>query len=171
MKLKYGKESKIVNAYVEGIMSLPLIYGANPNKVSQFYEKLCSNVQALETMGKLGEVNGYVRMTLNKLEGIRGDLVRTDDDWQEWRFPELVEALRKWTIRNPPKHSERQNQDKPPPFKPVKPFLPKNRSYQTRRRPRGTKKKTVRLLRKCKPSVRQLRQSDHTTRAQKGVEL
>ena len=36
--------------------------------------------------------------------------------------------------------------------------------------PRGTKKKTVRLLRKCKPSVRQLRQSDHTTRAQKGVE-
>ena len=37
---------------------------------------VCSNVQALETMGKLGEVNGYVRMTLNKLEGIRGDLVR-----------------------------------------------------------------------------------------------
>ena len=108
-------------------------YGANPNKVSQFYEKLCSNVQALETMGKLGEVNNYVRMTLNKLEGIRGDLVRTDDDWQEWRFPQLVEALRKWTIRNPPKHSEeRQSQDKPPPFKPVKPFLPKNRSYQTR---------------------------------------
>ena len=114
-------------------MSLPSIYGANPNKVSQFYEKLYSKVQALETMGKLGEVNGYVRMTLNKLEGIRGDLVRTDDDWQEWRFPQLVEALRKWTIRNPPKHSEeRQSQDKLPPFKPVKPFLPKNRSYQTR---------------------------------------
>ena len=33
-----------------------------------------------------------------------------------------------------------------------------------------TQKKTVRLLRKGKPSVRQLRQSDHTTRAQKGVE-
>ena len=61
-------------------MSLPVIYGANPNKVWQFYEKLCSSVQALETMGKLGEVNGYVRMTLTKLEGIRGDLVRTDDD-------------------------------------------------------------------------------------------
>ena len=133
LKLKFGKESEIVNAYVDGIMSLPSIYGANPNKVSQFYEKLCSNVQALETMGKLGEVNGYVRMTLNKLEGIRGDLMRTDDDWQEWRFPQLVEVLRKWTIRNPPKHSEeRQIQDKPPPFKPVKPFLPKNTSYQTR---------------------------------------
>ena len=167
MKLKYGKESKIVNAYADGIMSLPSIYGANPNKVSQFYEKLCSNVQALETMGKLGEVNGYVRMTLNKLEGIRGDLVRTDDNWQEWRFPQLGETLRKWTIRNPPKHSEeRQSQDKPPPFKPVKPFLPKFLPNT----PRGTKKKTVRLLRKGKPSVRQLRQSDHTTRAQKGVE-
>lgn len=33
-----------------------------------------------------------------------------------------------------------------------------------------TQKKTVRLLRKGKPSVCQLRQSDHTTRAQKGVE-
>lgn len=82
---KVRKESKIVNAYAEGIMSLPAIYGANPNKVLQFYEKLCSNIQALKTMGKLREVNGYARMTLNKLEGVRGDLVRTDH-WQEWKF-------------------------------------------------------------------------------------
>ena len=109
LKTKFGKEREIVNAYVSSIMSLPVINGANPNKVSQFYEKLCSNVQALETMGKLGEVNGYVRMTLNKLEGIRGDLVRTDDDWQEWKFDQLVEALRKWTVRNPPKILTRRN--------------------------------------------------------------
>ena len=93
LKTKFGKESEIVNAYVRSIMSLPVIYGANPNKVSQVYEKLCSSVQALETMGKLGEVNGYVRMTLNKLEGITGDLVRADDDWQEWKFHQLVEGL------------------------------------------------------------------------------
>ena len=47
----------------------------NPNKILDFYEKLCSNMLSLETMGKFGEVNGYVRMTLNKLEGIRADLV------------------------------------------------------------------------------------------------
>lgn len=34
LKLTFGKESEIVNAYVDGIMSLPSIYGANPNKVS-----------------------------------------------------------------------------------------------------------------------------------------
>ena len=63
-------------------MSLPMIYGVNPNKESQFYEKLCSNVQALETMAKLGEVIGYVRMPLNKLEGIRGDLINSENRQQ-----------------------------------------------------------------------------------------
>ena len=46
-------------------------------------------------------------MTIDKLEGIRGDLVRTDDDWQEWDFPRLTEALRKWTERNPIKSSDK----------------------------------------------------------------
>ena len=52
-------------------------------------------------MGKLREVTGYVRLTLDKLPGIRADLVRMDDDWQEWEFSQLVEALRKWCERNP----------------------------------------------------------------------
>jgi hypothetical protein len=56
-------------------------------------------------------VSGYVRMTIDKLEGIRNDLVRTDDDWQEWKFPELIEALRKWTVRNPVKQED-SNSDK-----------------------------------------------------------
>lgn len=33
-------------------------------------------------------------MTLNKLPGIRGDLVRTDPQWKEWNFGKLVEALK-----------------------------------------------------------------------------
>ena len=64
-------------------MALPHIPGSQPSKIHDFYEKLLSNVQALETLGKLREISGYVRMTIDKLEGIRGDLVRTDDDWQE----------------------------------------------------------------------------------------
>ena len=35
------------------------------------------------------------------MPGIRADLVRLDDDWQDWGFTQLVEALRKWTERNP----------------------------------------------------------------------
>ena len=107
LKTKYGKESEIVNAYVTNIMSLETVHGANPNKISIFYEKLSANVQALETLGRIGEVNGYVRLTLDKLDGIRGDLVRTDDDWQSWKFPNLIEALTKWTERNPPRQEDK----------------------------------------------------------------
>jgi len=53
---------------------------------TDFHDKLVINVQALDTMGKLVEVNGYVRLILDKLPGIRADLVRMDDDWQEWKF-------------------------------------------------------------------------------------
>ena len=98
---KYGQTSEVVNAYVENIMSLPTIGGTQPARIHDFYEKLLFNVQSLETMRKLREVNGYVRMTIDKLPGIRGDLVRTDDSWREWNFPKLVDELRKWTERNP----------------------------------------------------------------------
>ena len=80
LQRKYGKPSEVVNAYVENIMSLPTINGSQPNEIHEFYEKLLFNVQSLETMGKLQEVNGYVRLTTDNLPGI-GDLVRTDDSW------------------------------------------------------------------------------------------
>ena len=92
-----------MNAYVQNIMYLPVIQGTNAGKIHDFYTKLLFNVQSLETLGKLWGVNGYVRMNLYKLEGIRGPLVRTDDDWRQWDFPKLVDALRKWTERNPVK--------------------------------------------------------------------
>ena len=60
LKTNYGKESEIVNAYVNNIMALPATHRANPNKISEFYEKLSSNMQALESMGKLQQVGGYV---------------------------------------------------------------------------------------------------------------
>ena len=101
LRNKYGKTSEIVNAYVQNIMGLPVISGANPARIHQFYEVLSFNVKALETLGKLKEVNGYVRMSINKLPGIRGDLVRTDENWQEWDFPKFVYALQGWTERNP----------------------------------------------------------------------
>ena len=64
-------------------MSLPHINNSNPYRIYKFSEKLLSSVQALETMGKLKEINSYVRLTLGQLQGIRADLVRTDDDWQD----------------------------------------------------------------------------------------
>ena len=91
---------------MQAILSLPTIRGSQSTKIPEFYEKLVTSVQSLETLGKLKEVNGYVRATIDKLEGIRGDLVRTDDKWQQWEFPQLIEALRKWTERNPVKSED-----------------------------------------------------------------
>ena len=94
LKTKYGKESEIVNAYISNIMALEPVHGTNPNKISIYYEKLLANVQALVTLGPIAEVNGYVRLTLDKLESIR-DLVRTDDGWLNWKVSQLIEASRK----------------------------------------------------------------------------
>ncbi|XP_028404021.1 uncharacterized protein LOC114526636 [Dendronephthya gigantea] len=131
LQTRYGKSSEIVNSYVQNIMSLPNIHGCQPSKIHEFYEKLMCNVQSLETLGKLNEVNGYVRATIDKLEGIRGDLVRMDDDWQEWKFPELVKALEKWTVRNPIKPSNEKHAMKPPQFP-----LKRERNFNTRQEDR-----------------------------------
>ena len=112
LKSKYGKPCEIVHAYVQNIMGLPTISGSQPKKVHEFFETLVYNVQSLETLGKLRDINGYVRTALDKLEGIRGNLVRTDKDWQEWDFPQLVEALRQWTERNPVPTKEEKNDSK-----------------------------------------------------------
>ena len=101
LKSKYGKPSEVINAHVQSIMALPHIRGSNPSKIHDFFNKLLPSVQALESMGKLREISGYTRATLDKLEGIRADLVRLDDEWQLWGFPQLVEALCKWTEQNP----------------------------------------------------------------------
>ena len=89
-----------MNAYVQNIMALPVITGSHPKKIHEFYEKFLFNVQCLEMLGKLKEISGYVRMSIDKLQGIRGDLVRTDDNWRGWDCPNFVEALRRWTERN-----------------------------------------------------------------------
>ena len=85
-------------------MGLPVITGTNPTTINDLYKKLVTgtNVQTLVSMGKEKDIKGYLRLTLDKLLGIRADLVRLEyDNWQEWRFLQLVEALSKWCERNP----------------------------------------------------------------------
>ena len=52
-------------------------------------------------MGKLNQVNRNVSMTLDKLPGIRGELVRTNHSWESWNFLKLCEARRQGKRRNP----------------------------------------------------------------------
>ena len=46
-------------------------------------------------MDKLKKINGYIRLTLDEMAGIRADLVRIDKNRQKWTFPQLVDTLRK----------------------------------------------------------------------------
>ena len=93
LKSTYGKPSELANAHIQNILNLPVVSGSNPVKIHDFYEKLITSVQSLDTMGKLKEINGYVRSTLDKLIGIRADLVRLDNDLQEWKFGQFAKCL------------------------------------------------------------------------------
>jgi hypothetical protein len=89
LEQRYGDPSEVVNAHIQEIMSLPIITGISRPKIHNFYDNLLGHVQALETLGKLEQVAGNVRMTLDKLVGIRADLIRTEKDWKKWTFTEL----------------------------------------------------------------------------------
>ena len=88
------KGSSYSNAHIQCKMVLSVITETNPRRINEFYEKLVTNIQTLESMGRKKDIRGNVRPTLDKLPGKRADLVRLDDNWQEWRFPQLVGALR-----------------------------------------------------------------------------
>ena len=100
LESEYGKTSEIVDAYVQNILELPVIKIANPNEVDKFYKTLLYNVLSLETLGKLERVNGMTRSVLDKLPGIKSDLVRGKDGWQDWGLAQLVTALKLWVRRN-----------------------------------------------------------------------
>ncbi|KAK3727323.1 hypothetical protein QZH41_006278 [Actinostola sp. cb2023] len=106
---EYGQPSEIVNVYVQNIMQLPVITGTNPKKIHDFYKQLRYNVQSLETLGKLGDVKGNVRGTLDKLKGIKADLVRGNEGWQSWNFKDLLEQLKRWRDINPAEDNSDNN--------------------------------------------------------------
>ena len=61
LKSKYGEDSEVANPQIQSLISLSTITGSNPYKVNEFYKKLVTHVEALDTMGKLKEIKGYVR--------------------------------------------------------------------------------------------------------------
>ena len=52
LKGEYGKTCEIVNAYVQNILELPVMKGADPCEVNNFYKTLLFNEQSLEILRK-----------------------------------------------------------------------------------------------------------------------
>ena len=128
---------EIVNVYVNNIMGLPTTMGENPREVEEFYKCLLYNVQSLETLGKLRDVAGNVRVVLDKLKGIKCDLVRGHEQWQEWDFRQILQAIKRGKdINSVTEASEGEIQPREPTYNPKGKndkndgFL-RRRSYQT----------------------------------------
>ena len=94
LKSEYGKTAEILHAYINNVMGLPTRTSTSPKEIDEFYKRLLFNVQSLETLGKLREVSGNVRTVLDKLKGIKGDLVRGQTGWQDWDFGQLIQAIK-----------------------------------------------------------------------------
>ena len=135
---RYGEESEVINAHVTQILSLPVIHGTPRAKIHEFYDQLLGHVQALQTMGKLSAVAGNVRLTLDKLDGIRSDLTITDPDWKKWGFVELLEALRLWIECNPLKSDDK---DWRQPEKSQPKLFRREKSFSTRSKDQQWKQK------------------------------
>ena len=60
------------------IVAWLIVYRGKSVSTHEFYGKLLTHVQSLETMGKLNTVEGYMISTLDKLSEIWSDLVRLD---------------------------------------------------------------------------------------------
>ena len=97
LNVKFGKPGEVCTTHIQCITSLPVITNSILNRIQEFYEKLVISVKDLETINKLKENNGYMRLALEELPSIRVDLVRLDNNWQEWDFAKLVDSLRRWT--------------------------------------------------------------------------
>ena len=100
-RTSYGDTNEIVAAYTKQIAQLPTTHGMDVNRIHAFSAKLASCVHVLETIKLIGNIKVTLRMTLNKLPGIRENLTAKDENWTNWGFPELVKALELWTRRNP----------------------------------------------------------------------
>ncbi|XP_028412574.1 uncharacterized protein LOC114535467 [Dendronephthya gigantea] len=84
----------------DAIINLTPVRGHNYEKVQDFYEKLSKNFGAIQTLGDGEKLSGFVMTTINKLPHIKADLVRADDDWEEWSMEVLLLNLQKWLRRN-----------------------------------------------------------------------
>ena len=57
--------------------------------------------KAVNELKETIEVKGNVRATLDKLKGIKGELVQGHNNWQNWGYEDLLRSLKTWHEINP----------------------------------------------------------------------
>lgn len=100
LQSKYGQNKLVINAHMNEIENLPVVRGTNYAKIQEFYKKVSKNFDALLSLGEADTLQGFVMSTLNKLPHVKPDLVRTDDNWDEWGMEAFIDGLKKWLKRH-----------------------------------------------------------------------
>ena len=106
---EYGQTKVVVNAHMDEIINLTPLRGSNYSKVQAFYEKLSKKFDALQTLDEGEKLHGFVMATLNKFPQVKSDLVKVDENWEDWSMEDLIDALQKWLRRNNTENSTEQH--------------------------------------------------------------
>ncbi|XP_028415672.1 uncharacterized protein LOC114539136 [Dendronephthya gigantea] len=104
LKKEYGQTRLVVNSHIDEIINLETVRGSSHDRVQVFYEKLSRNYDALRTLDEHAKLDGFVMCTLNKIPQVKPDLVRTDDNWEDWKMERLIDNLQGWLRRNKSPH-------------------------------------------------------------------
>ena len=89
-----------IRVWLEQIVNLPVVKGSNYLKIQEFYENVSRNYDALLLMGKADMLRGFVMSTLNKLPQVRPDIVRNDENLENWDMEALINNLQQWLKRH-----------------------------------------------------------------------
>ena len=100
LKKEYGQTKVVVNAHMDEIINLTPVRGSNYSKVQEFYKKLSKNFDALLTLEEGDKLHGFVLAMLNKLPRVKPDLVRVDENWEDWPMEDLIDALQRNSTRS-----------------------------------------------------------------------
>ena len=100
LKSEYGQNKRVIAAHMEEIINLHTVKGSNYEKVLEFYESPSKNFDALQTLEEENMLKGLVMSTLNKLLQVKPDLMRMDDNWEDWTMENLINAIQGWLKRN-----------------------------------------------------------------------
>ena len=109
LKKEYRQTKVVVNVHMDEIINLTPVRGSNYNKVQEFYEKFSKNFDTFQTLEEGEKLHRFVMATLNKLPQAKPDLVRVDENWEDWSMEDLIDALQKWLRRNNTETSTEQH--------------------------------------------------------------
>ena len=100
LKKEYGQTKVVLKAHIDEIINLFPVNGSNYFRVQEFYEKLNRNYDALQILAEGQNLQVFMMTMLNKLPHVKPDLLRVDENWEEWSKEDLIDALQKWLRRS-----------------------------------------------------------------------